>query len=142
MTLKIRILKSLRSLTMRCYIGPKYVKNISSCSLKKYTNWDNLVTKNMSKKNIIVNFIIQKLKSKHTSLKIHGVMPNSHKKYWIVSKWIFCGKEVSILWHLIALHVCEQYLFQFLLSVLDTFRDMSHFQSDTYQLRFSFLFKL
>ena len=43
--------------------GLKYVKNISSCSLKKHTNWDNLVCLSS------YIFWMIKFKSKHTSPK-------------------------------------------------------------------------
>ena len=54
----------------RAASGAKYLVSFSSRPLKtreKYISFAQLVL--LSKKNIIVNFIIQKLKSKHTSLK-------------------------------------------------------------------------
>ena len=78
------------------------MKTISTHSLKKYTNWDTLVCLSFWRKcvhfsifewwkcqmdflDIIVNFIIQKMKSKHTSLKKYTNWDNlvwNERKYF------------------------------------------------------------
>ena len=62
------------------YQGAKYLGFFSSCSLKtrkKYISFARLVF--LKKTNIIVNFIIQKLKSKPTSRDIHIECSNQFK---------------------------------------------------------------